>query len=304
MLKNSIFASAIVMVIVTSLSLPVDAAKPKKTKQQKLQEKAAAQESLQSQQGQYDSGGSVNSSGNYGGSSSNSASGSASNGNSRNSGSSDSISMFKAGNTSLPSGTYAMTNVSTGAAFVVIVDDTGDMRAQDARAMNLVDDSKTARNSSKNHSRRNNSGSSYGGAGSHSDYNDSQNGNSQYSDSNRYDSSNSDLSNGPPAMLPPQQTPASAVLPTPMKSGHPLLQGGSQSSAYPAAQPGGMLPNLFTQQNPLMQGQGQGLGPNGQMQGGMKGALQAELQRQLGKQLMKHAPNLERQVRKVINGVN
>ncbi len=144
MLKNSIFASAIVMVIVTSLSLPVDAAKPKKTKQQKLQEKAAAQESLQSQQGQYDSGGSVNSSGNYGGSSSNSASGSASNGNSRNSGSSDSISMFKAGNTSLPSGTYAMTNVSTGAAFVVIVDDTGDMRAQDARAMNLVDDSKTA----------------------------------------------------------------------------------------------------------------------------------------------------------------
>ncbi len=48
----------------------------------------------------------------------------------------------------------------------------------------------------------------------------------------------------------------------------------------------------------------QGQPANGQIQGGMKGALQAELQRQLGKQLMKHAPSLERQVRKVINGVN
>lgn len=297
MLKNSIFAAAMAMLVAMSLGMPVDAAKTKKTKQQN-QQNQSAQDSLQSQQGQYDSSGSANSSGDYGGSSGSGDNRSV-NGNSRSSGGGDSISMFKAGNTSLPSGTYAMTNVSTGAAFVVIVDDTGDMRAQDARAMNLVDDSKTARNSSKNHSKRNNRGSSYGNSDNNSDYNDSRNGNSQYSDSSRYDSSNSNSSNSPPAMLPPQQTPASAVLPTPMKSGHPLLQGGSQSSAYPSAQTGGLLPNLFTQQNPLMQGQP----ANGQIQGGMKGALQAELQRQLGKQLMKHAPSLERQVRNVINGV-
>ncbi len=293
MLKNSIFVSAMAMLIAVSLSLPADALKQKKTKQQKLQDQSA-QDSLQSQQGQYDSGG-AGSSGDYGSSSAS--------GNNRTSGNSDSISMFKAGNTSLPSGTYAMTNVSTGAAFVVIVDDSGDMRAQDARAMNLVDDSKSAKHSSKSKSNGNSGISSYRNSDNNPDYSDSQYESSQYSDSsklNRYGSDNYNASKASPPILPPQQTPASAVLPTPMKGGHPLLQGSSQSGAYPSAQPGGLLPNLFTQQNPLSPGQP----ANAQIPGGMKGALQAELQRQLGKQIMKHAPNIEQQVRKVIKGIN
>jgi hypothetical protein len=298
MLKNSFFVSAMAMLVAASLSLPADALKQKKTKQQKLQNQSA--QDLQSQQGQYDSGGAGSSSGDYGSSSAS--------GNNRTSGNSDSISMFKAGNTSLPSGTYAMTNVSTGAAFVVIVDDSGDMRAQDARAMNLVDDSRSAKHSSKNKSNGNSGGSSYRNSDNNGDYSDSQPGSSQYGSSqysdsdkfNRYGSDNYSSNKGSPPILSPQQTPASAVLPTPMKSGHPLLQGSSQSGAYPSAQPGGLLPNLFTQQNPLSPGQP----ANGQIPGGVKGALQAELQRQLGKQIMKHAPSIEQQVRKVIKGIN
>ncbi|MCC7530652.1 MAG: hypothetical protein IT342_19165 [Candidatus Melainabacteria bacterium] len=286
MSKNSIFVSAMAILVAVSLSLPADASKQKKTKKQKLQNQSA-QDSPQPQQGQYDSSGGAGTSSDYGSSSAS--------GNSRVSGNSDSISMFKAGNTSLPSGTYAMTNVSTGAAFVVIVDDSGDMRAQDARAMNLVDDSKSAKHSSKNKSNGNSGGFSYRNSDNNSDYNDSQYGSLQNSDSDNYNASK-----GSPPILSPQQTPASAVLPTPVNSGHPLLQGSSQSSVYPSAQPSGLLPNLFTQQNPLSQGQP----ANGQIPGGVKGALQAELQRQLGKQIMRHAPKIEQQVRKVIKGIN
>ncbi len=279
MLKNSIFTSAIALLLGSSVGLSAEAKSNKVPQllqqiqqQQQMQQQQKQQGALQPQQGQYDN--------------SNASSGS--------SGGGDSISMFKAGNTSLPPGTYAMTNVSNGAAFVVIVDDSGDMRAQDARAMNLVDDSKTAKRSSNN--RRRGGDSSY--SDNNSAYSDGQSGSSQYSNSNQNSSNNSYSSNNPPAMLTPEPTPSSAVLPTPMQSGHPLLQGSSQSSAYPSAQPGGLLPNLFSQQNV------QGQGVNGQIPGGMKGALQAELQRQFGKQIMKHGPNIERQVRKVINGIN
>jgi hypothetical protein len=322
MLNKSNFASALALLVAASLTMPVDAATKKPPKQKP--QKQSAQDSLQSQQGQYDSGGAGSSGGDYGNNSSNR--------NNHNSGGSDSISMFKAGNTSLPSGTYAMTNVSTGAAFVVIVDDSGDMRAQDARAMNLVDEAKTARNSSKNNSRRNSSGSSNGNPDNNSNYNnsnynDSQYGSRQNSDygtpgsNNAYSSNN----NNPPPLLPPQSTPASAVLPAPA-GGHPLLQGATQSGVYPSSQPGSLLPNLLTGHNPLSQGQmpnspggmqGMPQQKQGGIQGlfnqlnpsapgqpgssGIQGKIQAELKRQLTKQLMKQGTGgIEQQVRKMI----
>ncbi len=286
MLKNSILASAMALILVASLASTSEAAtKSKKTPKKNQQTDPNGLNSPE--QGQYDRGGNSDSGSNNGYNSDN-------NGSSSSGG--DSVSMFKAGNTSLPSGTYAMTNVSTGAAFVVIVDDSGDMRAQDARAMNLIDDSKSAKGGSPDNSKRNNGGSSY----NDSNYDDSQYSASRYGNSD-YGGSQSGNSNnyhgGSPAQLAPEPTPASAVLPTPMK-GHPLLQGATQGSIY--SQAGGSVPNLYTQQNPLMQGQS----PTGQFPGGMKGAIQAELQRQLGKQLMKHGPQIEQEVRKVIQKFN
>lgn len=295
MLKISIFASTMAVLLATSLSMPSEAAKPKKVKSNQQQQQ---QQELQAQQGSFDNGGSAKND-SYGGSAASSSS----------SGGSDSISMFKAGNTSLPAGTYAMTNVSTGAAFVVIVDDSGDMRAQDARAMNLIDD----KNSS--HTAKNNRKNSGGNSRSGGDYNDYDNSGNNYSSSNNYGSSNNDNSGsyrsgnssgnlGPNGLLPPQQTPASAILPTPNSNSHPLLQGASPGSVYQPPQPsgaGGLLPSLFTSQNPLAQQNP--LAPGQPAPGGIQGKIQAELQRQLNKQLMKYggSGNLEQQVRKMIN---
>lgn len=290
MLKISILASTMAVLLATSLSMPSEAAKPKKVKSnQQQQQQQQQQQELQAQQGSFDNG---------------SNSGSSSGG-----GGGDSISMFKAGNTSLPAGTYAMTNVSTGAAFVVIVDDSGDMRAQDARAMNLIDDKNAARTAKNN---RKNSGGSSRSSGDYNDYDNSAN---NYNSSNNNSSSNNDNSGsyrsgnssgnlGPNGLLPPQQTPASAILPTPNSSSHPLLQGASPGSVYQPPQPagaGGLLPSLFTSQNPLAQQNS--LVPGQPAPGGIQGKIQAELQRQLNKQLMKYggSGNLEQQVRKMIN---
>jgi len=294
MLKNSIFASAMAVLLATSLSLPSEAGKASKgkNKQQQKQQQQQQQE-LQSQQGTYDES-----------SGSGSANGSAAGG--------SSISMFKAGNTTLPAGTYAMTNVSTGAAFVVIVDDSGDMRAQDARAMNLVDDKNSARTAKNS---RKNSGGSTGSNGNSSDYDSAGN---NYGSSNNYSSSNSNSGSntdnyrtgssagnlGPNGLLPPQQTPSSAVLPSPNSNSHPLLQGASPGSVYQPPQQsgvGGILPNLFTSQNPLAPQNP--LMPGQTAPAGIQGKIQAELQRQLNKQLMKYggSGNLEQQVRKMIN---
>lgn len=292
MLKTSIFASTMAVLLSISLAMPSEA-EPKVPKKNRKQQQQQQQQELQSQQGTYDNSNNRN----------DSSGGSASSG-SGSSGGSDSISMFKAGNTSLPAGTYAMTNVSNGAAFVVIVDETGDMRAQDARAMNLIDD-KNAGKTAKNNRKNNN-----GNPGNNQGYNDYSNSGDNYNSSNNYNSNydnsggraNSSGSNlGPNGLLPPQQTPASAVLPTPNASSHPLLQGATQGSVYQPQQSGGGLTNLFTspnplaQQNPLMPGQ--------PAPGGIQGKIQAELQRQLNKQLMKYGGtgNLEQQVRKMIN---
>lgn len=290
MLKNSILAPALAVFLLASTGTSADAAKTKKQNQP-----PAALNNLQApQSGRYDTTNSNSSSGSYNSSSSSSSINSGSGSGSQN-GDGQSLSMFKAGNTSLPAGTYAMTNVSTGAAFVVIVDDSGDMRAQDARAMNLVGD-KTAKHS---RSKRSND-SSYNNQpynNSERDYNSANSGNSSNYGSgnqNNYDNGGSNFSgssSGIPTSLPPQPTPASAILPAPT-GGHPLLQGANQMTAPSQSSLGSVLPGLFSGsgQNGLQQGL------PGQLPGGVKGALQQELQRQI----MKHAPDIERQVRKYI----
>jgi hypothetical protein len=296
MLKTTIFASTMAVLLAASIAMPSDAepnAKKKQQqqllKQQKLQQKQQQQQELQAQQGAYD-----NSSGSNSGGGSNSGDSAG-----------RSMSMFKAGNTTLPAGTYAMTNVSNGAAFVVIVDDSGDMRAQDARAMNLIDE-KNAHKAAKN---RKNGG--YGGNSgndqnydSGNNYNNSINGydgnDGGYRTNNSSGGSSSNL--GPNGLLPPQPTPASAVLPTQNSSGHPLLQGATPGSVYAPGQPsgGGLLPSLLTGQNPL--GQQNSMMPGQPGPGGIQGKIQSELQRQLNKQLLKYGSgNLEQQVRKMIN---
>lgn len=296
MRKNTIFASTMAVLLAASVAMPSEAepnAKKKQQqqllKQQKLQQKQQQQQDLQAQQGAYD-----NSSGsNAGGSSSGDSAG-------------RSMSMFKAGNTTLPAGTYAMTNVSNGAAFVVIVDDSGDMRAQDARAMNLIDE----KNSPKTAKNRKNGG--YGGSPGNDQNYDSggnyNNSNSDYDGSdgsyrNNNSSAGSSSNLGPNGLLPPQPTPASAVLPTQNSSGHPLLQGATSGSVYAPGQPsgGGLLPSLLTGPNPL--GQQNSMMPGQPGPGGIQGKIQAELQRQLNKQFMKYggSGNLEQQVRKMIN---
>lgn len=313
MLKNTIFASTMAVLLAASIAMPSEAepnAKKKQQqqllKQQKLQQKQQQQQELQAQQGSYDNSSGSNSAG---GSNSGDAAG-------------KSMSMFKAGNTTLPAGTYAMTNVSNGAAFVVIVDDSGDMRAQDARAMNLIDEKNTpkAAKNRKNGGYGGNSGSS-GNSGNNSDYDSGGNYNNS---SSNYNNSSSNYNNdndgndgsyransssggpssnlGPNGLLPPQPTPASAVLPTQNSSGHPLLQGATQGSVYAPGQPsgGGLLPSLLTGQNPL--GQQNSMMPGQPGPGGIQGKIQSELQRQLNKQLLKYGSgNLEQQVRKMIN---
>ncbi len=203
-------------------------------------------------------------------------------------GSTESISMFKAGNTTLPAGTYAMTNVSTGAAFVVIVDDSGDMRAQDARAMKLIDDSKVG---SDNQYRGGGSdhvtaGNQYGGGNS---YGGTSYGGGGYQNSQP---PNQSAAASPPT-LSPAAVPSSAVLPA-QGSQHPLLQGMSAQGAYPQQPKQGGIQGLLNQLNP------QGA-PGQPGAGGIQGKIQAELQRQLNKQLLKGGTGgLEQQVRKMI----
>ncbi|MCC6979308.1 MAG: hypothetical protein IT343_13370 [Candidatus Melainabacteria bacterium] len=287
MLKNSILTSVMAMLLVASLGTSPVAAKTKK--QSENQPPAALNDLQAPQSGRYDS----------------SAANSSSDG--------QSMSLFKAGNTTLPAGTYAMTNVSTGAAFVVIVDDSGDMRAQDARAMNLVGDSHSKHSRSKRGSYSSNSsqpyndgnrdynsaagggpsnydggsGSSYGGNSAYS----GASGSSGTSNSSGASSSSGGSTSGIPTSLPPQPTPASAILPAPT-GGHPLLQGVNQMTAPSQSSLGSVLPGLFNQSG---LGAGQQNLP-GQLPGGIKGALQQELQRQI----MKRAPQIERQVRKYI----
>lgn len=290
MLKNSILAPALAVFLLASMAAAADAAKTKK-------QQPAALNNLQApQSGRYDTSGANSASGSSNSHNSiNSGSGSAASG-----GDSQSLSLFKAGNTSLPAGTYAMTNVSTGAAFVVIVDDSGDMRAQDARAMNLVGD-KTSRHSRSKRGSNSSSSNQPPYNDGNADYNSASSGNSNGNDNgnaNNYDSGSSNYSGGSassiPTSLPPQPTPASAILPAPT-GGHPLLQGANSMTAPSQSSLGGILPGLFNQstQNGMTPGQ-QSL--PGQLPGGVKGALQQELQRQI----MKHAPSIERQVRKYI----
>lgn len=296
MLKTTMFASTMAVLLAVSIAMPSEAApnaqKKKQQellKQQKLQQKQQQQQALQEQQGAYDNSGGSNSAGGVG---SGDAAG-------------RSMSMFKAGNTTLPAGTYAMTNVSNGAAFVVIVDDSGDMRAQDARAMNLIDDKNTSKatknrknggyGSNPGNDQNYDSGNNYGK--SNNDYDGNDGG---YRTNNSSGGSSSNL--GPNGLLPPQPTPASAVLPTQNSSGHPLLQGATQGSVYAPGQPsgGGLLPSLLTGQNPL--GQPNAMMPGQPGPGGIQGKIQSELQRQLNKQLLKYGSgNLEQQVRKMIN---
>lgn len=316
MLKKSTKASAVMLTVSltlclsASIQLSADAAN-KKNKLQQLQEQIKANQAKQNggltpQQGQYDHGqnssNSAGGAGGYGGDRGYDNAG----GNSSSSGGSDSVAMFKAGNTSLPAGTYAVTNVSTGAAFVVIVDETGDMRAQDARAMNLIDDSKNKRTANRgSHSGSgaprgsdSYSGNGYGGAGNYGGSGTSGSaGNMTGGSAAGYPANSPTVGVG--KTLAPEPIPSSAVLPTPT-SGHPLLQGGSQTGVYPSALPSGGASGLFGQANALMQGQS----TTGQIPGGMKGVIQSELQRQLGKQLMKHGPNIERQVRKYMDKMN
>ncbi|MBC7998303.1 MAG: hypothetical protein IAF58_10185 [Leptolyngbya sp.] len=218
---------------------------------------------------------------------------------------SDGVSMFRAGNTTLPAGTYAMTNVSSGEAFVVIVDDTGDMKAQDARAMDLVDSSNA----------RSNKSASRGGAGrsqqqdysqqNNSQQNNSQQNNSQqnYSrdDSQAYNRDDSYVDRSPNRwknkQLAPEPTPTGVVVPSvgsQPAAAHPLLQGANQGMISPA-QPsfGSYVPSMLGQQGGMMNGGG--------LPSGMKGKIQAEIQRQLQKQM---GPGFEQKVRNVIKQMN
>lgn len=206
---------------------------------------------------------------------------------SRGSSGSDKVSMFRAGNTTLPAGTYAMTNVTSGEAFVVIVDDTGDMKAQDARAMDLVAGS----NSNKS--------SPTGGTGRTQDYSsqDTSRDDSQaYNRNDAYDnrSPNRNRNN----QLAPEPIPSNVVVPAlggQPAAAHPLLQGANQGMISPA-QPslGSYLPSMLNQPG------GMGM-TGGNFPGGMKGKIQAEIQRQLQKQM---GPGFEQKVRNVIKQMN
>lgn len=259
---------ALTAVLLASSQISCEAGNPKnkkfqqkKAQQQQQQQQNNDASSLSPQQGQYDK-----------------------------SSVSDGVSMFRAGSTTLPAGTYAMTNVNSGEAFVVIVDDTGDMKAQDARAMDLVDSSNT----------RSNKSASKNGAGRPAQQDYSQQNNSR-DDSQAYNRDNSYDDTSPNRwknrQLAPAPVPPGVVVPSvgsQPAAAHPLLQGANQGMISPA-QPslGSYVPSMLGQQGGMMNGGG--------LPSGIKGKIQAEIQRQLQKQM---GPEFEQKVRNVIKQMN